>query len=90
METINLAVSGMTCGSCVKHVEQAIQSIVGVQRVEVDLALGAVKIQGDVSQSLPAIIAALEAKGYPSTVNTDRSNKASSGSCKTGGNCCSH
>ena len=27
METINLTVSGMTCGACVKHVEKAINSI---------------------------------------------------------------
>ena len=49
METINLTVSGMTCGACVKHVEKAINSILGVKKVEVDLASGVVKVEGDVS-----------------------------------------
>lgn len=88
METINLTVSGMTCGACVKHVEKAINSIAGVQKVEVDLASGAVKVEGDVSQRVKEIIAALEEDGYPAQVSTDVSSKAKSGSCKSGPSCC--
>lgn len=88
METINLTVSGMTCGACVKHVEKAINSIAGVQKVEVDLASGAVKVEGNVSQQVEEIIAALEEDGYLAQVSTDVSSKAKSGSCKSGSSCC--
>ena len=88
MEIINLTVSGMTCGACVKHVEKAINSIAGVQKVEVDLAYGAVKVEGNVSQHIKEIIAALEEDGYLAQVSTDVSSKAKSGSCKSGSSCC--
>lgn len=89
MTTINLIVSGMTCGACVKHVEKAIQSIAGVSLVDVDLTSGLVKVEGDVSQSIPAIIAALE-EGYPAKVNVEGSGKTKvkSESCKNGKGCC--
>jgi copper chaperone len=88
METINLTVSGMTCGACVKHVEKAIHSVAGVERVEVDLASGVVKVEGNVSQRVKEMIVALEADGYPAQVGTDVSSKAKSGSCKSGTSCC--
>ena len=37
MKTIELTVEGMTCGSCVKHVKQALQAVPGVVHVEVDV-----------------------------------------------------
>ena len=52
METVNLTVSGMICGACVKHVEKAINSIVGVDKVEVDLVSGVVKVEGKLSQQV--------------------------------------
>ena len=88
MKTVNLTVSGMTCGACVKHVEKAINSIAGVQKVEVDLASGAVKVEGNVSQHIKEIIAALEEDGYLAQVSTEVSSKAKSGSCKSGSSCC--
>ncbi|BDT79397.1 heavy-metal-associated domain-containing protein [Polynucleobacter yangtzensis] len=88
METINLTVSGMTCGACVKHVEKAINSIAGVQKVEVDLASGAVKVEGNVSQHVKEMIEALEGDGYLAQVSTDVSSKAKIGSCKSGSSCC--
>ena len=87
METVNLIVSGMTCGACVKHVEKAINSITGVVQVEVDLASGVVKIEGNVSQHVKEIIAALEKDGYPAQVGVDLSSKAKSASCKSGKSC---
>jgi copper chaperone CopZ len=88
METINLTVSGMTCGACIKHVEKAINSIAGVQKVEVDLASGVVKVQGNISQHVKEMIAALEEEGYLAQVTTDVASKAKSGSCKSGSSCC--
>ena len=37
MSEINLNVSGMTCGSCVKHVTNALKALDGVVDVNVDL-----------------------------------------------------
>ena len=90
METINLTVSGMTCGACVKHVEKAINSIVGVEKVEVDLTSGEVRVEGNVSQHVKEMIAALEEDGYPAKISSDTSPqaKAKSGSCKSGTSCC--
>ncbi len=88
METINLTVSGMTCGACVKHVEKAINSITGVEKVEVDLASGVVKVEGNVTQHVKEMIAALEEDGYPTKVSSSQSSEAKSGSCKSGISCC--
>jgi copper chaperone CopZ len=90
MTTINLIVSGMTCGACVKHVEKAIESIAGVSLVDVDLTLGLVKVEGDGSPSIPAIIAALEEDGYPTKVSVEGSSKTKVKNefCKNGKSCC--
>ena len=90
METINLTVSGMTCGSCVKHVEKAIHSIEGVEKVAVDLDSGLVKVDGSSSQSIQAIIAALDEAGYPAQVTSDPVNqtKVQRRSCKSVSSCC--
>lgn len=90
METINLSVSGMTCGACVKHVEKAIASIGGVEKVEVDLASGSAKVHGNVSQKTVQIIAALEENGYPAKVISGEVGKEGSTSCKSGSSCCCH
>lgn len=90
METVNLTVSGMICGACVKHVEKAINSIVGVDKVEVDLVSGVVKVEGKLSQQVNQIIAALEEDGYPAKVRSSELSEMKSGSCSSGGSCCSH
>ena len=90
METINLTVSGMTCEACVKHVAQAIYSVAGVEKVEVDLVSGAVRVGGNVSQDVKEMSAALEADGYPAKVSTEAGGKAKGGSCKSGTSCCCH
>ena len=87
METVNLIVSGMTCGACVKHVEKAINSITGVVQVEVDLASGEVKIEGNVLQHVKEIISVLEKDGYPAQIDIGVSSKAKNGSCKSGKSC---
>ena len=88
MSSIHLTVSGMTCGNCVKHVEKAIASIAGVKSVEVDLASGSVKVDGDIAQKVTEIIAALEEDGYPAKVAVEIVGDAKAGSCKSGSGCC--
>ena len=43
-QTSSYTVTGMTCGHCVASVTEEIEAIPGVQRVEVDLASGAVTV----------------------------------------------
>ncbi len=70
MQTVNLTVSGMTCGACIRRVEQAIKSMDGVKAVKVALDSGLVSVEGNVSQSVKEIMAALEEVGYPANVYT--------------------
>jgi len=63
MQTIELRISGMTCGSCVSHVTKALQSAPGVQSAVVDLASATAHIQGE-SLDKAALVEAVEAEGY--------------------------
>lgn len=63
MSTIDLQVQGMTCGSCVRHVTQALTPVAGVDDVEVDLSTGLVQVKGNADST--ALIAALDDAGYP-------------------------
>ncbi len=63
MQTIELKISGMTCGSCQSHVTKALQSAPGVQRAVVDLASGTARIEGD-DLDQAALIGAVEEEGY--------------------------
>jgi len=68
MATVQLSVSGMTCGNCVKHVDHAIRALPGVEDVQVDLASGKVSIKGELPQGVEPIIAAIVEEGYSATV----------------------
>jgi len=48
-ETISLPVQGMTCASCVSHVEGALKDLPGVSQVVVNLATGKVTVDRDSS-----------------------------------------
>jgi len=63
MKTTILNVEGMTCSSCVRHVEGALRKIPGVERVVVTLADGTVRVEHD-GPTLAAMAAALDAQGY--------------------------
>lgn len=62
MQTIELNVQGMTCGSCVKHVKAALSQLAGVSSVDVDLSSGRVRVTG--SANTEAMISALDSAGY--------------------------
>lgn len=69
MTSIQLKVSGMTCGACVRHVTAALQPMPGVEQVEVDLAAGRVRIDGTTDSA--TLIATLDEAGYPAEIATD-------------------
>lgn len=66
-----LKVGGMSCGACVRHVNEALQSLAGVERVEVDPATGIARVQGSADSA--SLVAALDEAGYPAEVTTDSS-----------------
>ncbi len=55
-------VSGMTCASCVHHVEKALLATAGVTAVAVNLATATVKVEGDAS--FEAMATQVEDAGY--------------------------
>ncbi len=59
---LDLAVDGMTCAHCVRAVTEAVAALPGVAGVEVNLAAGTVRIEGDADER--AARAAIEAEGY--------------------------
>jgi copper chaperone CopZ len=64
--TITFAVHGMNCGSCVRHIEEAIQGSFPTATTHVDLAAKQVTVIFEHSAaSGDAIAKVLEAEGYP-------------------------
>lgn len=94
MEIIKLHVQGMSCGACVKHVTRALMSVSGVSHVDVDLAQGTARVEGDLRTGAEPLIAALESEDYPATLVSGDDAVASpkTGGCHSGtgtkGGCC--
>jgi copper chaperone CopZ len=64
MAQTQLAVSGMTCDHCVRHVTDAISKVAGVNSVNVNLADGIAEIESDSALDLQAVKDAVVAAGY--------------------------
>lgn len=63
-----LDVQGMTCMSCIRHVNDALRDLDGVDQVEVKLRDGTVIVQHDAAQApVGQLIEALREAGYEST-----------------------
>jgi copper ion binding protein len=66
-ETV-LQVEGMSCPSCVRHIQEALDDVDGVTAVDVRLAEGRVAVNHDQeSASVGALIQALREAGYESS-----------------------
>jgi copper chaperone len=66
-ETI-LDVTGMSCPSCIRHIDDALGKLDGVARVEVRLSDGKVVIQHDRDRtSIDNLVEALREAGYESS-----------------------
>lgn len=60
-------VEGMTCGSCVRHVNQALREVDGVLAVDVSLREGKVRVTHDAARApIEAMVEALRDAGYAS------------------------
>ena len=58
-------IEGMTCGSCVRHVRDALTEVDGVNAVDVRMRDGVAVVQHDPGAALDRMVQALEAAGYP-------------------------
>lgn len=66
MSEIKLAITGMTCGHCVRATTKALEGVPGVEKAEVTLSPGAAVIHGDAEPA--ALIAAVREEGYEAEV----------------------
>jgi len=105
MSSIELAVDGMTCGSCANAVRKALTRIPGVDHVDVDLTQGRATVAFlDAGSHLPDLLDALTEAGYkgkpvsdsPAAFSEDSSGPSSrhcastKASQRQGGCCCGH
>ncbi len=58
-------VEGMTCGSCVRHINEALRDVDGVRDIDVRLREGKVRVTHE-NVSADTIIEALREAGYES------------------------
>lgn len=63
---LEVAISGMTCASCVRRVERAIVKVPTVLEASVNLATETATVSG--SASVPAVLAAIEGAGYHGSI----------------------
>lgn len=61
-ETI-LAVEGMTCPSCVRHIDNALRDVDGVIKVEVRLREGRVLVEHE-GTDIASLVSAVQEAGY--------------------------
>jgi copper chaperone len=66
MTTINLKVTGMTCGHCEKAVTQAIRSLDSAAEITINRETNRVTIQTPIEPA--RLIAAISDEGYPTNI----------------------
>jgi copper chaperone len=65
MTTIQLSVTGMTCGGCVNSVKKVLAALPGVKNVEVTLEPGQANVEFDPTKISPAaLVQAVIDAGY--------------------------
>lgn len=69
MAQVALRITGMTCGHCVAAVTKALQSVAGVESVEVNLEKGQGLIKGHAETA--QLIKAVEKEGYEAKIAPD-------------------
>ncbi len=64
MSTSEFTVTGMTCGSCERHVREEVAQIAGVTGIEVSAATGKLSVTADTPIDDAAVRAAVDEAGY--------------------------
>lgn len=71
MKRTELLVEGMSCGSCVNHVDRALRELSGVRTVEVRLREGKALVEHDPDAvDASALIASIQDAGYEAKMVT--------------------
>jgi copper chaperone CopZ len=91
---VKLALSGLTCGSCVGKVEASLKAVEGVDNVKVDLksSLAEVTLVSNADVTTSALILAVEEAGYTASADlaTGSKEKKNDGAgCGDEDGCCS-
>ena len=68
MKTVELNVSGMSCGHCVDTVRSALAAVHGVADAEVSLADGRARVSAQDEAKEDAFVQAVERVGYRATL----------------------
>lgn len=66
-----LDVSGMSCGSCVRHVSGALRALPGVRNVAVELSNGEVRVEHEPDVSPAVLVDAVQDAGYEASARPD-------------------
>jgi len=64
IHTTTLTITGMSCGSCVHHVDQALRAVAGVSSVTVDRTAQLARVLHNDQTTSEALIAATVEAGY--------------------------
>ena len=65
VQTVNMAIRGMTCGNCARGVERKLSATPGVTKATVDLQAASATVQYDAEKVTPeALAAAVRQLGY--------------------------
>lgn len=87
METVTLAISGMTCGHCVSSVREALEAVPGVQVEHVRIDGAEVRLDAAKGAAVTdAVLAAVQDAGYEATVEAPPAGATPKGSA--GCACC--
>ncbi|WP_276571516.1 heavy metal-associated domain-containing protein [Luteibacter sp. dw_328] len=68
---VELAIDGMTCNSCARHVATALDGVPHVEKVEVDLARKRALVHALAGIHVTALVTAVEDAGYSARCITD-------------------
>lgn len=66
-QTIELAITGMTCDHCVRSVTNAVQDVPGVSEAKVSLESNSAVIKGE-AFDIQKVLEAIEEEGYEAAV----------------------
>lgn len=66
-QTIELAITGMTCDHCVRSITNAVQDVPGVAEAKVSLESNSAVVRGE-AFDIQKILEAIEEEGYEATV----------------------
>ncbi|KAF3998216.1 copper-translocating P-type ATPase [Glaciimonas immobilis] len=67
MNEFQLPIEGMSCASCVGHVEKALSKVIGVTQVSVNLATELATVSSSAETTVSQLVAAIENAGYDVT-----------------------